>query len=67
MQQRRAYYKSAMYGSLRQIDRKLALWATRKFKRLRGHRRQAEDWLRCLARREPELFAHWRLLYGKAG
>lgn len=62
-----AYYKSALYGTLRQIDRKLAMWATRKFKRLRGHRRRAEQWLRRIARREPGLFAHWRLLYGSAG
>ena len=33
-----AYYKSALYRTLKHIDRKLVLWATRKFKRLRGHR-----------------------------
>nr|VFK10096.1 MAG: Group II intron, maturase-specific domain [Candidatus Kentron sp. LPFa]VFK26085.1 MAG: Group II intron, maturase-specific domain [Candidatus Kentron sp. LPFa] len=36
-----AYYKSALYSILRQIDRKLGLWATRKFRRRRHHRRQA--------------------------
>ncbi|WP_415668688.1 hypothetical protein [Xenorhabdus nematophila] len=30
-----------MYPTLRQIDRKLVLWLTRKHKRLRGHRRRA--------------------------
>ena len=48
-------------------NRKLARWATRKFKRLRRHRRRAEQWLRRVARRQPGLFAHWRLLYGQAG
>jgi RNA-directed DNA polymerase len=62
-----AYYKSALYPTLRHIDRKLVLWATRKFKRLRGHRRRAEHWLQRIARKQPGLFAHWRLLYGQAG
>ena len=60
-----AYYKSALYPTLRHIDRKLVKWATRKYKRLRGHRRLAAHWLRRIARRDGELFAHWRLLYGK--
>ena len=34
-----AFYKSALYPTLQHIDRKLARWATRKFKRLRRHRR----------------------------
>ena len=58
-----AYYKSALYPTLRHIDRKLVRWATRKFKRLRGHRARAERWLRRIARRDGALFAHWRLLY----
>jgi len=62
-----AYYKSALYPILRHIDRKLVLWATRKFKRLRGHRRRAAHWLARIARRHTRLFAHWRLLYGQAG
>ncbi len=36
-----AFYQSALYPTLRHIDRKLILWATRKFKRLKGHKRQA--------------------------
>jgi RNA-directed DNA polymerase len=61
-----AYCKSGLYRTLRHIDRKLVLWATRKFKRLRGHRRRADQWLRGVARRQAGLFAHWRLLYGQA-
>ena len=59
-----AYYKSALYPILRHIDRKLVRWASRKYKRLRGHRRRAEHWLRRIARRDRGLFAHWRLRYG---
>jgi len=62
-----AYYKSALYPTLRHIDRILARWAARKFKRLRGHRRRAEHWLRRVASRQLGLFAHWRMLYGQAG
>lgn len=60
-----AYYKSALYPTLRHIDRKLVRWATRKFKSLRRHRRRAEHWLRRIARRDLDLFAHWRLIYGQ--
>lgn len=60
-----AYYKSALYPTLRHIDRKLVRWATRKFKGLRRHRRRAAHWLRRIARRDLDLFAHWRLIYGQ--
>lgn len=62
-----AFYKSALYPILQHLDRKLALWATRKFKRLRRHRRRAEQWLRRIAQRQPGLFPHWRLIHRLAG
>ena len=58
------YYKSALYPTLRHIDRILARWAHRKFKSLRRHRRRTEQWLARIARRQPSLFAHWALLIG---
>ena len=61
------YYKSALYPTLRELDRRLVRWATRKYKRLRGHRRRAEQWLLRIAQKQPELFAHWRLLHATAG
>ena len=61
-----AFYKSALYPTLRQIDRKLVLWLTRKHKRLQGHRRRASHWLARVARKETRLFAHWSLLWGQA-
>jgi RNA-directed DNA polymerase len=57
------YYKSALSPTLRSLDRRLARWARAKYKRLRRHRRQAEHWRRRITRREPGLFAHWRLLH----
>ena len=60
-----AYYKSQMYPTLSQIDRKLALWATRKYKKLRGHRRMASHMLDRIANQQGELFAYWALLHGQ--
>ncbi len=58
------YYKSALYPTLRHIDRILARWAHRKFKSLRRHRRRTQHWVARIARRQPLLFAHWGLLQG---
>ena len=57
-----SFYKSALYPTLQHFDRVLVRWATRKYKRLRGHKRRAAAWLRGIAHRQPLLFAHWRLL-----
>ncbi len=61
------YYKSALYPTFRCLNRRLVMWATRKYKRMRGHRRRAEHWLDRIARKQSYLFAHWRLLYATAG
>ena len=58
------YYKSAMYPFLRNIERFLIRWATRKYKRLRGHKRRAKYWLGSVRKREPRLFVHWRMGLG---
>ena len=59
------FYKSALYPALRHIDRILARWAHRKFKSLRRHKRRTHHWLLNIVQRQPDLFAHWRLLYGR--
>ena len=48
------YYKSALYPTLRHIDRILARWAHRKFKSLRRHRRRSQQWLARIARHQPD-------------
>lgn len=55
------FYKSEMYSVLRHMNRALIHWARRKFKKLSRHRRRAEYWLGRVARRSPELFAHWKM------
>jgi RNA-directed DNA polymerase len=56
------FYKSWLYPVLRHINDGLVRWAMRKYKRLRGHVRQAKGWLASVARRDPHLFAHWKLV-----
>ena len=61
------YRKSALYPSLRHLDLHLVYWAMSKYKRLRGHRRRAAQWLQCVRERDPQLFAHWRLMSAASG
>jgi RNA-directed DNA polymerase len=55
------FYKSALYPTLRHLNRILVRWAMRKFKRLRRHQRRAGYWLGRIARKEPRLFPHWQM------
>jgi len=55
------YHRSALYPTLRLIDARLAKWAFGKFKRLKRRRGRAWAWLAQVCRRNPTLFAHWRL------
>ena len=57
------YYKSALSPTLMHLDLCLASWAMSKYRRLRKHRRRARHWIREVRLRDPELFAHWPLLY----
>jgi RNA-directed DNA polymerase len=56
------FYKSALRPVFRQFNHSLTRWAMRKFKRLRRRPRQAQYWLGRVARRAPQMFAHWELL-----
>lgn len=53
------FYKSELISFLRYINQCLIKWVRRKYKRLK-HRRRAEYWLGRIARRDKNLFAHWR-------
>jgi RNA-directed DNA polymerase len=54
------YYRSALYPPMRQLDRSLARWAARKYKKLRDHLRRATHWVAYLATRS-EVVAHWQM------
>ncbi len=55
------YYRSALYPLMRQLDRSLARWAYRKYKKLRGHLRRSTHWIARISRRDSKLFAHWQV------
>jgi RNA-directed DNA polymerase len=55
------YYRSALYPLVLHLNRLLALWAKRKYKKLRGHFRRARHWIARISRRDPRLFAHWQM------
>lgn len=57
------FYKSALYPTIRCLERRLERWVMRKFKRLKRSRRRAAQWLERVASRQPNLFAHWSMLY----
>ena len=55
------FYKSMLFRVLRRLNEYLVRWAMRKYKRLRGHLIRAVRWLATVARRDRDLFAHWRV------
>ena len=62
-----SFYKSALYRVFQHLNNILVRWASRKYKRLRWHKRRAFLWLECIVHRQPGLFAHWQLSQNKAG
>ena len=56
------FYQSALYPTFYNLNRKLVKWAPRNYKKLRRRPRRAHYWLGAVAKRQPDLFAHWQLL-----
>ena len=46
---------------LRHLNEALAAWVRRKYTRFRRQKRASRYWLARVARRDRNLFAHWRL------
>ena len=63
----RCFYPSALYPLFKHLNRTLARWVMRKYKRYRGRLRCAFRWLSSVASRESQLFAHWAMLGLKPG
>jgi RNA-directed DNA polymerase len=55
------FYRTELIWTLRRINHYLVRWAMRKHKRLRRHRTRASRFLEAIAKRDPELFAHWAI------
>lgn len=53
------YHRSELDSVFRHFNQTLVKWAMRKYKRLRGRKTQAIDFLSNLAKGNPKLFAHW--------
>lgn len=53
------FYESALSPVKEHINDRLAQWAMRKYKQLKGSRPRAYRWLKGVRARQPNLFAHW--------
>ena len=61
------FYRSKLIQTLKLINHYLMRWATRKYKRLRGHPERTWRFLAAIAERERSLFAHWGIARPTAG
>jgi RNA-directed DNA polymerase len=60
------FYKTALRRVFESFEATLARWARGKYKKLLRHEGRSFRWLWRVARRQPDLFTHWRA-YGQAG
>lgn len=56
------FYKSELYSVAKIANRTLSRWAMRKYKKLKRHKRRAQQWIAKIAKREPTMFAHWQIV-----
>lgn len=54
------YYPSALDPVLGHFNSTLVAWAMRKYKKLKGRKTRAANFLQEIAAREPGLFPHWK-------
>lgn len=54
------YHRSAMHTISRHINKTLIRWARRKYKKLQHHKTKAGLFVEGIAKRSPNLFAHWK-------
>uniref|UniRef100_UPI00048FFDEB reverse transcriptase domain-containing protein n=1 Tax=Cupriavidus sp. amp6 TaxID=388051 RepID=UPI00048FFDEB len=62
-----AFYRRAMRGLFRYIDRRLQHWARRKYKALARRKRRSAQWLCMMKEAQPWQFNHWGQADWKAG
>ncbi|MGB9475575.1 MAG: group II intron reverse transcriptase/maturase [Candidatus Udaeobacter sp.] len=61
-----SFYRSAMRRVFDYFNQKLALWARRKYQKLRGRKARSLYWVGRIAKRQPRLFVHWLVFGGPA-
>lgn len=54
------FYPSALVETFSCLNRRIAKWASRKYKHMRGRKLRASKWLMKLSSHHPSLFAHWQ-------
>jgi hypothetical protein len=55
------YTRSVLYPLLRYVNQTLVAWVMRKFKRFKGHKIRAGQFLLRLAAERVDLFVHWQV------
>ena len=61
------FYKTELGKTINLIAQALVRWVTRKYKKLKRRPAKARKWLVEIAKRDPELFSHWKLFMSKDG
>lgn len=56
------YYPSELTETFSCLNKRIAKWASKKFKNMRARKRRATEWLIKVSKSRPDLFAHWQLL-----
>jgi RNA-directed DNA polymerase len=55
------YCRSELGSVLRHFNKTLVAWARAKYKKFKGHKTRAGIFMQEIAKREPQLFIHWKL------
>lgn len=55
------YTRSALYPLWQHFNSTLIIWAMKKYKPLRNRRRKAGLFIKEIAKKQPDLFVHWRV------
>lgn len=55
------YNRSNLYPMLSHFNKTLVAWAMRKYKKFRGHKTRASQFIKGICERQPTLFAHWKM------
>ena len=55
------YTRSSMYPVLRHFNKTLVTWSMRKFKKLKGRKIRAGNFLIGISKRQSHLFVHWKI------
>lgn len=61
------YHHSALYSVYSHFNRTLVKWAMHKYKKLKGHKTRACQFIEKVAKQTPNLFVHWQIGVLKMG